>query len=390
MSKIKEKIKNKINDIWLEYESKMVNEIIEDEDFEVIKQPNPKKIKKLAIVVPELKPFYGGHTSILRLGTILTKKNIEVDFVSYSNQEKDEMKKIATLNLKDVKGNFKKYSDAKNEKYDFCVATSWRSFYYAKKMNGYKVYFIQDYEPYFFKVNERYLLAKKTYELGSHMISLGNWNKKQIINNCQLVSKIDTIDFPYEPKEYTFQKREFEEYKNKETIKIAVYAKEEGKRIPNLIQSILIKADEILRKNNNLRLEISFFGFNKKYKTRIGTNLGKLSKEKLNELYNQSDFGMVASMTNISLVPLEMLGTGLPIIEFRDGSYLDFMPEDTAIIIDYNAKTLVNKLIENLQNTEKLENMIDNSKKILNKLSWNNTVNQFYDILEKTTKNYGE
>ena len=66
------------------------------------------------------------------------------------------------------------------------------------------------------------------------------------------------------------------------------------------------------------------------------------------------------------------------------------MPEDTAIIIDYNAKTLVNKLIENLKNTEKLENMIDNSKKILNKLSWNNTVNQFYDILEKTTKNYGE
>jgi len=57
--------------------------------------------------------------------------------------------------------------------YDIIIATSWQSVYYVRNFSGYKAYFVQDFEPYFFKLNERYLLAKKTYELGLHIISLG-------------------------------------------------------------------------------------------------------------------------------------------------------------------------------------------------------------------------
>ncbi len=58
----------------------------------------------------------------------------------------------------------------------------------------------------------------------------------------------------------------------------------------------------------------------------FGNNLGKLNKEEMKSLYEKSDFGIVASMTNISLVPYEMLAMGLPIVEFKDGSFPFFFP----------------------------------------------------------------
>jgi glycosyltransferase involved in cell wall biosynthesis len=51
-----------------------------------------------------------------------------------------------------------------------------------------------------------------------------------------------------------------------------------------------------------------------------------LSKKQLLSLYRKADFGMVASMSNVSLVPYEMLATGLPLIEFEDGTFPYFLP----------------------------------------------------------------
>ena len=69
------------------------------------------------------------------------------------------------------------------------------------------------------------------------------------------------------------------------------------------------------------KLNVLFFGIDKKNRFDGATNLGKLSREELFELYKKCDFGMTASMSNISLVPYEMLATGLPLVEFRNGSY---------------------------------------------------------------------
>ena len=51
------------------------------------------------------------------------------------------------------------------------IATSWDTVSFVKKLSGYKMYFVQDYEPYFYPFGELSLLAKKTYEQGLHMVS---------------------------------------------------------------------------------------------------------------------------------------------------------------------------------------------------------------------------
>ena len=71
-------------------------------------------------------------------------------------------------------------------------------------------------------------------------------------------------------------------------------------------------------------------------------------KSELLNLYNTSDFGLVASLTNISLVPYEMLATGLPIIEFKEGTFEYFFPENTAIITSFDYNDFYKKVKESI------------------------------------------
>lgn len=365
------------------HEKRVIEDVLEKEDFSKIENKPVNKIENIIFIVPELEKFAGGHTSILRLGTKLSEK-YKVMYANIGNQNSKDMAEIANANLKNVQGKFLNYVDV--QEYDddnnIIIATSWQTAYYAKKLLGYKMYFVQDYEPYFFKLNERYLLARKTYEMGFHIVSLGQWNIKQIKRECNTDSVLEFIDFPYESSEYNANCRDYMEYKNKKNIKLAVYAKEDGKRLPNLIQHILKKAVMEL-KLKGISLDIYFFGFDKKYKVDVGHNLGKLDKIQLAELYKNCDFGMVASMTNISLVPYEMLAMGLPLIEFLDGSFSSFFPEGCATLINLDVHDLVDKLENSLKKPEIIQQQIKLAQDYLSKLSWDNSAKQFDESMRK-------
>ena len=188
------------------------------------------------------------------------------------------------------------------------------------------------------------------------------------------------MDFPYDPKEYNFDKRNYDDYRNKKEITVACYIRFIGRRIPYICEYLLSNAKSYMGKKG-YKLNVLFFGIDKKNRFDGATNLGKLSREELFELYKKCDFGMTASMSNISLVPYEMLATGLPLVEFRNGSYKFFLGDDTALLIDFDYKELADKIIEAVNSPEILEKMHENVEKKLKKLSWDNTCEQFWNIL---------
>lgn len=365
------------------HEKLTVNSAMDTDGFaELIENVAPKSVNKIAFIVQGIAKFSGGITSVLRLGTYLEKYGYSVSYLDYTNQNVSEIKNNANFNLPDYKGTIKNYYKAGKKDYDVVIATSWESFYRLNKFKAYKMYFVQDFEPYFSKFNEKFLLAKKTYELGAHIVSLGSWNVEMIKKECSTVSKLNAISFPYEPNEYSLStKREYSDYAYKKNLKIAVYTKEEGKRIPNILQYILKKTSEDFEKKG-IKLDIMFFGLKSNYKVSVGRNLGKLTKKQLIELYNDCDFGMCASMTNISLVPYEMLATGLPVIEFSEGSYSDFLPEASATLIDYNYHTLIMKLEELLKKPILIDKQVEIGRNALEKLSWKKTASEFSQILQ--------
>ena len=133
---------------------------------------------------------------------------------------------------------------------------------------------------------------------------------------------------------------------------------------------------------DGMKLNISFYGGIEGIDGSLGKNLGKLSKSELMKLYKNADFGMVSSMTNISLVPFEMLATGLPLIEFADGTFPYFFEKESAILTSFSADDLYRKIKECLANPEKLEYMNNNAIECMNNLSWENTGKQFAQILK--------
>ena len=265
--------------------------------------------------------------------------------------------------------------------FDIIVATEWRTVYRIMDFDAYKMYFVQDFEPIFFEMGERYLLSKKTYELGLHIVSLGKWNVDTVVKSCDVKGQIDYIEFPYEKTEYTFVKRNFEKIKEKRKIKVAVYVKEESKRLPVIIPLILDNLKKSL-KLKGFELEINYFGNALPICINNGIECGKLSKKQLHELYCECDFGMVASLTNISLVPYEMIAAGLPVIEFKDGTFDYFFSKETAILCDLSYKHLEKEILYYVENPAELEEMTIRANKSILSLSWEKSANQFVEILD--------
>lgn len=370
---IKEIVKNRIN----EKKNDRIKRILDIASFDSVNNVHPESVNSIGIVVPELHKFTGGHTSIIRLGSLLVERGYEVSYISYDNQPIQGMSDVLKANYSHAKGSCISFEQAKIIDFDLILATNWISVYWAKLLKGYKVYFVQDYEPYFFMVDEEYELAKETYELGFHIISLGKWNIEQINKFCLNRGLQSFIDFPYEPSEYQYEKKEF---KKKKDIKIAVYTKENGKRMANLMQYMLLKAKNELG-DRGYHLDITFFGLDNKYKVIVGHNHGRLNKTEMHQLYLESDFGFVASMTNISLVPYEMIGSGLPVIEFKTGSYTSFLPKQSAILVDYNYLTLADALENYINNPKKTEELTIMALDAVKHLSWENSCNQFVEII---------
>ena len=214
------------------------------------------------------------------------------------------------------------------------------------------------------------------------MISLGGWNKAMVEKNIDNSNmKMDVVDFPYEKDEYKVVKRDFSLYKDKKEIKIAVYLKNEEKRLPYISQFLLSNLAKEFKKDGK-KLRILYFGLDESFKVHAGKNLGKLSKKHLYQLYQKVDFGMVASMTNISLIPYEMIATGLPVIEFAEGSFSSFFPDGSAILTDFNSSTLYKKISNVMTNWEQLRDSQIKAMNYIQQFSWDNTVSQFVDILK--------
>ena len=108
-----------------------------------------------------------------------------------------------------------------------------------------------------------------------------------------------------------------------------------------------------------------------------------LDKESLRKLYDRSDFGMVASLSNISLVPYEMLSSGLPLIEFEDGTFTEFFPEGSATLTGLSAKELCEKLLALLRDPAQLAEQLERAHKYMDGLCWEKSADQFAEIIRE-------
>ena len=85
-----------------------------------------------------------------------------------------------------------------------------------------------------------------------------------------------------------------------------------------------------------------------------------------------------------------MLATGLPVIEFKEGTFEYFFPENTAIVTSFDYNDFYKQVKEAMNNPSKLKKMSENSMEYLKELSWEKTTDEFVEILDRVNGRKGD
>lgn len=211
-----------------------------------------------------------------------------------------------------------------SEDFDECdvlFATSWQTAYtvYNSNVNAKKFYFVQDFEPYFYPVGGHSILAENTYKLGMRGITAGGWLSKRLSSEYSMTTT--PFDFGSDSNTYALI--------NKSTRKeIVFYARPTTAR--RAFEVGVLTLDIFHRLHPEY--VINFIGWDvSEYDIPFPhRNLGILSPSELNVLYNKCAASLVMSLTNMSLLPLELLSSGcIPVV--TDGENNRLVSDDPFI-----------------------------------------------------------
>lgn len=184
------------------------------------------------------------------------------------------------------------------------IATSWPTAYpaYTARSLGKKFYFVQDFEPLFHPTSTDSILAENTYRMRLHAITAGSWLATKLARDYGMAA--GHFDFGCDTSQYNWQD-------GPPRRGIAFYARPDAAR--RAYELGLMTLEVLKRKRPDL--ELHFYG------DKIGRlpfdfiDHGLVSPARLNAIYNQCCAGLTLSLTNVSLVPHEMLAAGcIPVV----------------------------------------------------------------------------
>ena len=193
---------------------------------------------------------------------------------------------------------------------DACVASSWESAHVLARRGGApmrRLYFIQDYEPYFYARGASYALAEDSYRFGFRCIALGD-----------MVAELLRSEVGVDPDvtEFGCDTTVYRPIPAPARTGVVCFARPDFPRRGYWLARLALTRFHELHPE----IEIHLYGAMVEGLPFPATQHGRLSPVELNALYNTCIAGLVLSFTNISLVPEEMLAAGtIPVM--NDSAY---------------------------------------------------------------------
>ena len=184
------------------------------------------------------------------------------------------------------------------------VATAWQTAYpvFNARSAGRRFYFVQDYEPYFYPMGSNAVFAENTYRMGFHGITAGRWLAEKL--RADFGMPADHFPFGCDTEKYCLKP-------TSPRSGIAFYA-----RIGNARRAVelgMLALELFARRQPDC--DIHVYGERIEDLSFRRVNHGLVSPPQLNEIYNRSFGGLSLSLTNVSLVPHEMLSAGcIPVV----------------------------------------------------------------------------
>ena len=345
----------------------------------------PKKINKTKLNIGwVLSPISsGGQHTIARFAKSLQERGHNITFFIYesiSRQPADYSHQLLKEHF-DIDVPCLPMSQAEKEDIDVLFATGWETAYpvFNMKNPAHKMYFVQDFEPLFYGMGSKAVLAENTYRFGFYGITAGCWLTKKV---GEYGMKADFFDFGadldiYRPTEKTSKKKQ-----------ICFYARPVTERRAFEIGVLTLTKFHQMHPDYN----IVFFGWDvSDYDIPFPyENRGIISPAELSSIYHDSQACLVLSLTNASLLPLELLAAGcVPVMNDGENNRL-VIGENSDIVYTLDSPIELAKGLDEVVSDSDIEARCQRISKSAESSSWDASYEKFAKIImrEVTTANH--
>jgi glycosyltransferase involved in cell wall biosynthesis len=287
-------------------------------------------VLRVAVVIPPFRRGSGGHATAVRLAGELRACGHDVAFWLHDpgGRMRDEPGPVAARKLHEffpfAPGAPLHPSLAAFDGADVALATAWETVPAVCRLDGCaaRAYLVQDHEPEFLPTSAERLWAEQTYRAGLHAICAGPWLAGLLRERYGAsASSFDLgIDHAvYAPRDSPAQEPGTAPPANlvRESGTVAFYARAVTPR--RAVPLGVLALAELLARRPQIR--VVTFGDERAPAAPFPVeHLGVATPERLADLYRRATAGLCLSLTNHSLVPGEMLASGLSCVELAGAS----------------------------------------------------------------------
>lgn len=344
---------------------------------------NNKKSMHVAWIMSEPGVTSGGHQNIFRFMNFLEKAGHTTKIYLYSGNAHPDIPSIKKMlaesssypNLNaEIVHYTKRGVDAAT---DAIFATGWETAYpsFLDKSSARRFYFVQDFEPYFYPTGSESVLAENTYKFGFFGITAGGWLAHKLATEYGM--RTDSFSFGAEKSVYHITNN----HKRKEVF---FYARPVTPRRGFEVGIMALDAFAKAKPEYTITLagwDVSNYEIPFKY-----NNLSNLDIRDLNEVYNRCSAALVMSLTNMSLLPLELLASGvIPVVNEGENNRL---VSDNPFIeyCEISPKAMAERLIS-VVDKKNLPAYARKAASSVRSADWDISGEKFVSIFERAMKN---
>lgn len=230
------------------------------------------------------------------------------------------------------------------------VATGFDTAYSVKAFTSThkKFYFVQDFEPWFAAPGSDHIFAENTYRFGFVGITAGNWLASKLSSEYGM--ETHPFGFSYDNNLYQTQPRD-----NHSDKRVFFYARPETER--RAFELGVLALHRLHQKCPHLKVVFAGGNLARQSFAFPYEVHGKLNVRDLGALYNRCDAALVLSMTNVSLLPVELMACGTPVVS-NTGAWVEWLLHDgNAKLAPPEIEALANAMLEVLSNTNEWQRL---------------------------------
>lgn len=259
--------------------------------------------------------------------------------------------------------------------FDGIVASDWPTAYAAWRYERDvpRIYWVQDFEPFFFPAGPDYVVAENSYRLGYQGIACGPW----------LAGKVtDAGGMPCAFYDYQVDSSLYMRTNDSRREEIFFYARPTTARRGTEFGLLVLQ--EVHRRRPELVINIAGWDMSNAGLDFPFVNHGTLDASQLPDLYNRCAAALLISLTSVSLLPLEVLACGVvPVVNDADNTRISLNDNPGIDFVAMSPGRMAEHLIAAVDNI----NQVEHSRKIAQSMagaSWVGPGEEVVSVFNKT------